>query len=460
MSASHEYIFAGAAADARGGTRRSVLVELTDGRITDVRQQPSTGPAERNRRNASTANDSTVSGAVTRIERPGHLLLPALVNAHAHLDLSHLGPRSYSGDFREWIELIRSERRTEDDAIAEAVRQGLELARAGGTGAVGDIAGMASFAPGRAMREAGMPGVSFLELFGIGRSEASVPETLRRLRAQIDEEDEAGRTRFGLQPHAPYSCSLATFARAAATGLPLATHLAETPAEVEFTAAGTGPFREMLESFGLWEESIRVSGHPPVRHLMEVLRAQPALLAHVNYAERAELELLASTGCRVVYCPRATAYFGHHGEGRTEHRYREMLDLGLPVALGTDSLVCLDTPDRIGVLDEMRLLYRRDRTDPHRLLTMATTHGANALGLKPSAATLQPGAGATLGIIALPFDVNDARDPLAQVLLRDEAPEWIVGPTDRAEFFATAPVRAAPGSGDEPSPDRPRNLSS
>jgi cytosine/adenosine deaminase-related metal-dependent hydrolase len=79
---------------------------------------------------------------------------------------------------------------------------------------------------------------------------------------------------------------------------------------------------------------------------------RPVLLAHVNYADDADLELLAGSSASVVYCPRTHAFFGH-----APHRYREMLARGINVCLGTDSLASNDT---LSILDEMRFLRMMD----------------------------------------------------------------------------------------------------
>ncbi|HRQ74132.1 MAG TPA: hypothetical protein PLU35_13995, partial [Phycisphaerales bacterium] len=73
----------------------------------------------------------------------GCVILPGLVNAHTHLDLTHLGPRPHDPEegFVAWVERVRAGRRQEDDGIAESVRRGVGLCLAGGTVAVGDIAG-------------------------------------------------------------------------------------------------------------------------------------------------------------------------------------------------------------------------------------------------------------------------------------------------------------------------------
>ena len=318
---------------------------------------------------------------------PDMVVLPALVNAHCHLDLSHLEPEPYGGDFAVWLDGIRRRRADGRDAITAAVRRGIELSRAGGTAIVGDIAGGASEIPAGELRAAGIGGVSYLELIGVGTSRR---RALKTLDAAVGWSPSAnGGITLGISPHAPYTCDLDLYRRAARIDAPLATHLAETPADVE-----------------------------SIDTLADILAMRPVVAAHVNYLRDEHLDLLARTGTTVVFCPRAAAYFGH-----ASHGYRRMIRAGINVALGTDGLPCLDTPERISVLDDMRLLYRRDGAEPAMLLHMATVAGAAGLGLETGVATLAPGPVA--GLIALPVDPLDSSDPLAQVLQRDDAPRWI-----------------------------------
>jgi len=319
---------------------------------------------------------------------PESVVMPALVNAHCHLDLSDLDPRPYDGDFPAWLNRIRTGRPTGDDGAAAAVRRGISLSRLGGTGVVGDIDGRASGVPARELRADGLAGVSYLELIGIGPSRERAMATLQDAAGWPAHGD--GGVRMGISPHAPYTCDTGIYRIAAGLSAPMATHLAETPDETD-----------------------------AIDDLADVLAMRPVAAAHVNYVTGTQIRMLAAACTTVVFCPRAAAYFGHRSHG-----YRRMIDAGVNVALGTDGLLCLDRADRMSVLDDMRLLHRRDDADPVLLLRMATTAGAIGLGLDPDLVTLAPGPVA--GLIALPYDAADTRDPLVQVLQRDDAPEWIV----------------------------------
>ena len=109
----------------------------------------------------------------------------------------------------------------------------------------------------------------------------------------------------------------------------------------------------------------------------------PLLLAHVNYLDDQEMEILAAGEASVVYCPGSSAFFG-----RSRHRYAEMLAAGVNVAIGTDSLASNDSLD---MLAEMRRLKRQGHVDNHTILRMATLNGAIAMGWQNTIGSLEPG---------------------------------------------------------------------
>ncbi len=459
------------------------------------------------------------AGGAERVGLPESVVIPALVNAHTHLDLTHIGPQPLdrTAGFLGFIDRVRGGRATDERGIGASVREGVRLCLAGGTAAVGDIAGAvgghANLAPYRALARSALMGVSFIEFFGIGKG---WEERLRRVGAVIDRarqrgapdnrgavgktlEERAltgrearppppggeggnGGIRLGLQPHAPYSVSLASYGwaigEARRRGLPLCTHLAETAEEAQFIAQASGPIRALLERLDVWDESVRAEigyGRRPVEHLAGVLAdaafdpdlrsprrlsgpashrgasggqpgpsqglrsgvperlAAPFLAVHVNQAADEDIKTLARTGPSVAYCPRASAYFGterHFGP----HRYRDMLKAGVNVCLGTDSIINLPgaaadpRTGGISVLDEMRFLFERDGTDPHILLAMGTVNGASALGLGADAFAFRPGS-VVSGVLAVGAGTTAPDRPALERVLRSTgAPRWLAGP--------------------------------
>lgn len=372
------------------------------------------------------------------VQRPRSILIPALVNAHTHLDLTHIGPRPHdpAAGFMPWVDMIRRERLTEPDAIARSVQRGVALLRAGGTAAVGDIAGAVAGRPSllaaRALAHVagGLLGVSFLEYFAMGQAADRVLAAVDNLFGQPWP---AGPIRLGLQPHAPYSVGSLGFARAAQyarAGWPVCAHVAESPEERAFIQHGLGPIVDLLSCVGAWDDSARrdaALGVSPVAAALDRFAAPGLLAVHLNDLSDRDIAQLAHARARAVYCPRASAYFAAE-RPFGPHRYRDLLAAGVPVALGTDSIVNLPPHAAdpalggISILDELRFLYHRDSTDPVTLLAMATTHGAAALGLDPGLFTFRgPAIAGLLAIDAPPSPDN----PLSALALSDAAPEWL-----------------------------------
>lgn len=336
--------------------------------------------------------------AVARVvERPGCLLVPGLVNAHAHLDLTHIGPVEHDrdGGFRGFVDAVRRGRRADEEGIAESVRRGAAMSLAGGVVAVGDIAGAPmgrpSLAAWRALREEYSLGVSFLEFFAIGRGMEPARERLAQLAREVHAEIErlgGAGVRLGSQPHAPTTVDRRVFEWAMSAsefqGWPVSTHLAETMDEREFVARGAGPQREFLEALGLWSDEIMDEvgrGASPVEHLMGVLARRRFVCAHLNDVSDADIAVLARTGSSVAYCPRASEYFGAE-RVFGPHRYREMMAAGVNVCLGTDSIINLPAgTERISTWDEAARLMERDGLPLREAVAMCTVNGARALGL-------------------------------------------------------------------------------
>lgn len=389
-------------------------------------------------------------GVAERVGMPDSVIIPALVNAHTHLDLTLVGPRPHDADagFTGFIGMVRAHRPIEPTDIASAVARGVALTLAGGAAAVGDIGGAARGVPSLAAWEAlaasPLTGVSFLEFFAIGRGEEHARRNIDRLLQ--GRSAGAGRVRLGLQPHAPYTVGPAAYTwssrLARRLAMPLCTHLGESPDERQFIRHGDGRLRNLLQHVGVWDESVRAAigrGQSPVAHVAEALGQDgptPWIAVHVNDADDADIDALARAGAAVVYCPRASAYFGAD-RVFGPHRYRDMLDAGVRVALGTDSIINLPpaaaepTAGGMSVLDEMRLLSRRDGTDARTLLAMATTAGAAALRLDQDRFMLRAGS-TPAGVLAVRVAGADpALPPLERVMRSSDPPRWLAGPGAR-----------------------------
>ena len=384
-------------------------VTVRDGRIESVAKSRSPDPSDRDCGDA--------------------VLMPGLVNAHTHLELSGAaGQVGFDSSFVGWILQVSAlYARAGPGGLEAGLRAGQRQSLEAGVTLVADIGG--SPQGPRAWPEAPLHTVAFHEALGMGRR--AVEPHARSLQAARDWCTQAPAARgprilrAGIAPHAPYSTDAdiyrQTAALAAGAGMLWTTHAAETQEEARFLADGGGPFRELLESLGLWDGSFRPPGCSPIAwlHRLGILGSN-ALLAHVNYAADEDLALLAAAGASVVFCPRAHRFFGHTG-----HRWREMLAAGVNVCLGTDSCAGGGT---LSVLDEIRFLRAAYEDVPGRLLLrMGTMHGARALGLADACGALAPGMRADL--IAVPLDDPRMPDPVEALLRGHQGPGgvWIAG---------------------------------
>ena len=292
--------------------------------------------------------------------------------------------------------------RQEIDGVEHHVQKGIELVIAGGSRMIGDIAG--SQQAGELVGASAIRSVSFVELFGLGKRQKDAIKQLNALPIH-----------FGISPHAPYSCGKLVYEACFKSGRKVSTHLCESKEEIESVRDFTGSLVEHAKRVGSWDDTVESWNEHPIESVLNVAGATPFVAAHLNYVDDRHLPKLAASNITVAYCPRASQYFGH-----TNHRWKEMLDAGINVALGTDSLLCLDTPDRISIIDEMRYLYLSEQANPIQLLTMGTINGAIGLGFDPNLVTLN--VGETAGLLA--FD-SFGNDPLLDILTATTMPTWL-----------------------------------
>jgi cytosine/adenosine deaminase-related metal-dependent hydrolase len=277
---------------------------------------------------------------------------------------------------------------------------------------------------------------TFLEVIGFSRARAStllssVIERLDRMQRV-----ESGRAvtlgqawRFGISPHAPYTVSPDLLRQlidlAKIRKLPVAMHLAESADELEFLAAGTGPFVELLEERSMWDAAAVPRGSRPIDYLRLLADAPRALVIHGNYLSAEEHQFLAGHAERMslVYCPRTHTYFDHEPRPLVD-----LLSAGVRVALGTDSRA--SNPD-LDFLAEMRHVARlHPSIDPHDVLRMGTLAGAEALGCASDVGSLTPGKLANLVVVPISADRRAAATSTLEALLAgNEAPSavWVGG---------------------------------
>jgi cytosine/adenosine deaminase-related metal-dependent hydrolase len=325
-------------------------------------------------------------------------ILPGLVNAHTHLELSWLRGRvPPANTFGDWIKQLfvnrggRSERQ-DDTTVTDAARQAAREMRESGIAAVGDISNsLSSIEP---IRASGLRGLVFHELLGFNVTHGrSVTETrpLRDAAARLG----GDAVRVSVAPHAPYSVSPEMFRairdEVTRSSVPITSvHLGESESEVDFLRDGTGPWPGILKWVGAAREDWSPPGLGPVEYLdsLGVLDPRTLVVHGVQLDERA-LERLAGVGCTLVTCPRSNQWVGV-GVPPVQRFYAS----GVRVAIGTDSLASVDDLNVFAELKTMRWLA--PGIPARELLESATRIGAEALGFGDELGTIDVGKRAEL----------------------------------------------------------------
>ncbi len=337
------------------------------------------------------------------VDHPDSALMPGLINAHTHLELSHLAYLSQQpppATFTGWIEKMLAERAKagfSDEDVKEAARKSLADQQREGVIAIGDISNTGL------TRELVSDFTGDLLCFKeyLGLRSSGVKPTLQALRAEDDN--------LLCTAHAPYSTHakllLALKKRAAKAGHIFPIHVAESLAETEMMSRGSGEMRDFLERRGFWDDTFQptaIDNSGSVRYLHQMgALDDKTMCVHSIHLTDPEIELLTQAGSKICLCPGSNRYLDV-GKAPLE----KYLQKGMLPALGTDSLT--SNPE-ISIWREMRLLAEdHPDVDPTDILRMATLGGAEALGLAGDIGSLEQGKKDAILAVKLPESFANA----------------------------------------------------
>lgn len=340
--------------------------------------------------------------------RSGLAILPGLINAHTHLELSWMAGRvAPSASMGGWIRNLMALRRNAappEEIQRQAAVAAIADARSRGTVAFGDVGN--SLVAADALADAGLPAVLFHELIGFGPADARARarEAARRVLQTV-----RPPVRPGLAPHAPYSVSAELFRaivdEADAHRLPSSVHLGESRDEVEFLMTGRGDIADTLKHLGAWNDAWSPPGVDPAEYLDTLGVLTPGLLVvHATQLQRPALARLAARGCVIVSCPRSNRWVGA-GDPPLDDFYA----CGAAVAFGTDSLASAPDLDMFAELAAARAV---SGVPAATLLDSATLTAARALGLDADLGSIAVGKRAALVAVRVPADVADVEEYL------------------------------------------------
>ncbi len=289
------------------------------------------------------------------------ILMPAMVNAHCHLELSFLrGAISEQCGFASFAEQMATQRtQFSDEQRASAIaRADIELYN-GGVAAVGDISNSGdSF---DVKRHSSIQYRTFVEHFGIARN------TTEHLQPLLCEPNTS------LTPHSTYSVSEKAMREIALSGdAPLSIHFMETQSEAELFE-GRGAMHEWYEKMK-FECDFLHYGSPAERIVATIPANREVILVHNTAVSERDIDLIMNHFSANVYwvlCPRSNRYISG-----AEPPAALLETKGLNICLGTDSLASnhsLSMVKEMAALSSTPLLSR---------LEWATKIGAKALGIE------------------------------------------------------------------------------
>ncbi|HEY5021283.1 MAG TPA: amidohydrolase family protein [Gemmatimonadaceae bacterium] len=326
------------------------------------------------------------------------ILMPGLVNTHTHLELTAMRGFLENCQFAEWIDKLRQSRKEilDDEMLLDSARLGIVEGLEAGITAYADTC--SSGVVIRAMRELGVRGIMYQEVFGPDPSQADV--AMRELEDRIDklQLEQTDLVSLGVSPHAPYTVSDRLYQAAAkfadSRRLPLAMHIAESEPEYDIVASARGDFADRWKRRGI---AVAPRARSPIE-LLEQLGAldRGPLLIHCVRVDDADIAIMARRGCAVAHCPASNAKFGHGIAPLLS-----FVAAGLRVGIGSDSVA---SNNRMDILDEARLAVlihraatqRHDAFGAHQALELATIGGARALGIESRVGSLEAGKDADL----------------------------------------------------------------
>jgi len=326
-------------------------------------------------------------------EFPGAVLLPGLVNAHTHLELTQFpewlltnGVKGCYCSYVDWIiRVIKIKRQVGLAALSASLLQGLDLSLQSGTTMVGDILSERRLIP--LYKNTPLSGRVFLEF--IGQDMSRYAPYLDTMEYDLDSIEQNFLP--GIAPHSPFTVSQALLksllSAVRARNIPITMHLSESEDESRLYLDATGRISETLYPFVGWEEYCpEPMGITSSEWLDSSGALAPDFLAvHGVHLSQSDIKLLHDRGASVVLVPRS-----NHNLDVGRAPVKELLNAGIPLSLGTDSLA---SSESLSLWDEMKFLLDTfpQSFSPEDAIKMATVGGAKALKRDREAGTLEPG---------------------------------------------------------------------
>ncbi len=349
---------------------------------------------------SGTIIETGANGVITALHAPGAvspeqvqhfegLICPGFINAHCHLELSHMkGVIAEGNQLVPFLQSVMTGRNRFSEAEkAEALQEAIASMQRNGIVAVGDIANGTDTLPSRP--GAGFHIHTFIESIGFTETKAEdrfayAVQVHQQFSAQSSGDKQLRQT---IVPHAPYSVSGALFSLInKASGL-LSIHNEETQAELDLYESKQGAMFDLYQTLNIDASFFRPSGKTSLQTYLPLLPDRnPVILVHNTFMNEEDLAFLKQSEKEVYLClcPNANWYIE-----RRLPLVHSFLESGLPICLGTDSLA---SNHELSIWNEVLTLQQHfPDIAQEELLCWATFNGAKALQMEDIIGSISPG---------------------------------------------------------------------
>ena len=326
-----------------------------------------------------TTKDGTVEGIVG-IEDAGDdiqnfegILSPGFINAHCHLELSHMKNMipAHTG-LQEFVKQIVSLRQIEKDVIAAAIEKAEAEMYANGIVAVGDISNTLDTLAQKAKHN--LAYYTFVELYDLDPTRAQ-----DKLNAgiEIQKTFEQNCIRASLVPHAPYSVTnnLWKLLSEHFGSHTISMHNQETPDENDFFKTKTGSFLGMYERTKVSLDFFEATGLSSLQSVLPIFKnANTSILVHNSFTSANDISAVKKQMPNTFWClcPNANQYIE-----QTMPPSDLLRTGGANIIVGTDSYA---SNWSLNILDELKTIQKHNTQIPlDEMLGWATINGARAL---------------------------------------------------------------------------------
>ncbi len=344
------------------------------------------------------------------IDHGSGVLMPPLINAHTHLELSCFRGMldvncKFENKFEAWVrKLIDLREKTDEKIIKESAQKAvydllnfcvLYIGEISSSGITKDI-----------MDKSFISGVFFREFLGTEFNKDRL-NLIKKSNTRAN-----GKIHCSYAGHAPHTTSpdllKALKQITNSKNIIFSIHAGESFTEQEFITKGKGKWADFLKERGIDYSLWDLPQKSPIQHLFNHGLLDPlTLLVHVLNANEDDFEIIIKSGAKMCICARSNMYL--HGQLPD---LEKMLDMGIEPAIGTDSLASCDS---LSIFDEMRYIRKNYKNVlALEIIAMASLYGAKALGMEKYTGTLEKGKKAEM--IYIPLKAENESDLLEQII--------------------------------------------